>query len=287
MKRIAVTGGSGGAGRYVVQELLEHGYEVVILDRVPPEENVAPCRTIDLTNYGTTFAALYGVDAVAHFAAQPEPDFDFITGAERFHNNTMVTYNIFQASAALGMKRVVWASSETVLGFPFERVRPERFPVDETQALKPQNSYSLSKVVCEALARQMSSLYEMSIIALRFSNILFQGTDHSANYANIPSYWSDPFSRKFNLWGYIDARDAARCTRLALESELAGAEEFVIAARDTIMKQTNQELVDAVFPGVPIAPDTGPHQSLLSGAKAEKLLSFKPQYSWRDYIESL
>ena len=68
---------------------------------------------------GATFAALHGHDAVVQLAANGEPDWDHLSGAARFHVNTLIAYNVFQASVHLGIKRVVWASSETVLGFPF------------------------------------------------------------------------------------------------------------------------------------------------------------------------
>ena len=284
MKKIVVTGGSGGAGRYVVRDLLEHGYEVLNLDRMPPVEDVCPFLQVDLTDYATVFTALHDYDAAVHFGAKPVPDFDCLSGADRFKNNTLTTYNVFQAAAALRMRRVVWASSETVLGFPFDNVQPEYVPVDENHPLLPQNSYALSKVVCEELARQMNQLYGLPIIALRFSNILYTGADHPANYEAVPGYWPDPYSRKFNLWGYIDARDAAESVRLSLESDIKTADEFIIAAADTIMNSPNSQLMDAVFPGVPIKEGTGDFETLLSIDKARRLLRFEPRYSWRDEL---
>lgn len=284
MKKVVVTGGSGGSGRYVVRHLLEQGYDVLNLDRAAPNEDLAPFQAVDLTDYSQTAAAMNGYETVVHFGANPNPDFDFVTGADRFKNNTIGAFNVFNAAVALGMKRIVWASSETVLGFPFDDVRPDSLPVDEQHALKPQNSYALSKVVCEELARQMNRLYGIPIISLRFSNILYTGTDHPANYEALPGYWPDPFSRKFNLWGYIDARDAARSVRLSLEAGIDTAEVFIIAAADTIMNRPNAELVEAVFPGVPIKAGTGDFETLLSIDKARRLLGFEPRYSWRDIV---
>lgn len=284
MKKIVVTGGSGGAGHYVVQHLLAHGYDVLNLDRIPPPKNIAPFRKVDLTDYGQTFAAMYGYEAVVHLAANPEPDADFFTGSDRFKNNTLATYNVFQTAVAQNMKRVVWASSETVLGYPFENVQPDSVPVEDDDPIKPQNSYALSKAVCEELARHMNQLYGIPFIALRFSNILYTGTIHPANYEAIPGYWSDFSRRKFNLWGYIDARDVALSVRLSLEANITTAETFIIAAADTIMNRPNAELIEAVFPGVPIKEGTGEFETLLSITKARKMLGFEPQYSWRDVL---
>ena len=284
MKKIVVTGGSGGAGRYVIGELFEHGYEVLNLDARAPEDEKTPFVEVDLTDYTAVHDAMRDHDAVIAFGANPNPDFDFATGAERFHNNTLCTYNVFQAAVALGMQKVVWASSETILGFPFESNRPLSVPVDETHEVQPQNSYSLSKVVCGELAQQMNKLYGLPIIGLCYSNILHTGTSHDANYEAVPTYWADKTSRKFNLWGYIDARDSARAARLALESGITTAETFIIAAADTIMNSPNQELVDAAFPGLEIKEGTGEFESLLSTAKARDMLGWEPRYSWRDEI---
>jgi len=286
MNKIVVTGGSGGGGRHVVRELIEHGYDVLNIDLVPPAEAISAFIQVDLTDYGTTFAAMHGYDAVVHFGANPHPDSDFLTGAQRFENNTICTYNVFNAATALGMERIVWASSETVLGYPFENVVPDYVPVDEEHTLLPQNGYALAKVVGEELARQMNRLYGLPIISLRFSNILFTGTSHPANYEAIPGYWPDPFSRKSNLWGYIDARDAALSVRLSLEANITTAEEFIIAAADTIMNRPNSELMQAVFPEVPIKEGTGDFETLLNINKARRMLGFEPEISWRNILQN-
>lgn len=292
IKSVVVTGGSGGVGQYVVRDLLEHGYEVVNLDmgygqsrfQARPENSTTPFRRVDLTDYGQAFAAMQGTDAVVHLAANPEPDFDFYTGAERFRNNTLSTYNVFQAAVALGMQRVVWASSETVLGFPFVNVAPKRVPVRDEDPPIPQNSYALSKYVCEKLAEQMNTLYGIPFIGLRLSNVHFPGTSNPTNYEAIPGYWSDPLVRKFNLWGYIDARDAAQSARLALEAPITTAETFIISAVDTIMNWPTAELMAAVFPDVPIDEGTGEFETLLNIEKAQNMLGFDPQYTWRNVL---
>lgn len=286
MKKIVVTGGSGGAGRYVIKDLLDHGYQVHNLDRVAPKESLCSFNQIDLTDYASVFTGMSGYEAVVHFGANPIPDFDFMAGADRFKNNTLSTYNIFNAAVALGMERVVWASSETVLGFPFEKVQPYYLPVDEKHRLQPQNSYALSKVVCEELAYQMNHLYGIPIIGLRLSNVLYTGTAHPANYEAIPSYWSDPMKRKFNLWGYIDARDSATSVRLSLEANITTSENFIVAAQDTIMNRPNRELIEAVFPeDVTLQEGLGEFDSLLSTKKANLMLGFTPQYSWRNVLD--
>lgn len=277
MKKIVVTGGSGKAGRAVVKDLLDHGYDVLNVDLTPPREPLAPYLKVDLTDLGQAFEALQGSEAVVHLAAIPAPGLQ--TEESTFRINMTSTYNIFNAATALGLKRVVWASSETTLGLPFDREKPAYAPIDEDHPLYPESSYALSKVLSEEMARQFNRWSGLSFIGLRFSNIMEPG-----DYKGFPDFWGDPHKRKWNLWGYIDARDVAQSCRLGLEADLQGAEAFIIAAADTVMNRPNRELMAEVFPGVPLREGIGDFQTLLAIDKARKLLGFAPNYSWRDHI---
>lgn len=280
MKKIVVTGGSGKAGKAAIRELLEHGYEVTNVDILPPADRSIPFLQIDLTDYGQTFAALHGADAVVHMAANPAPDSDPVTGERRFYNNTLSTYNIFSAASKLGMSRVVWASSETVLGLPFTTDKLPYAPVDENSPLYPESSYALSKVLSEEMARQFHRWTGTTFVGLRFSNIM-AGPD---DYAIFPGFWDDPHKRKWNLWGYVDDRDVGQSCRLGLEADISGAEAFIIAAGDTVMKTPSADLMAGVFPGVTINPLTDTHATLLSVSKANQMLGYVPRYSWREFL---
>jgi len=283
MKTIAVTGGSGRLGRTVVKDLLDHGYEVINIDIQPPPVDtpplVHPYRLCDTSDYGQTFAALYGIDAVVHLAADPRPDRDHFSGAQRFHNNTLAAYNVFNASVALGVERVVWASSETVYGFPFDVVVPDYAPIDEQHTYYPQSSYAISKVAVETMAAQFSRQSGIPFIGLQFSNVV-----HAHVYEDCPKFWADPTMRIWDLWSYIDHRDAAQSVRKGLEADITGAEAFIIAADDTIIKRPSADLMAEYFPSVQLNEVLGTHQSLMSNQKAKKVLGFQPQYTWRHHI---
>lgn len=275
LKKIVVTGGSGKAGRAVVCDMLEHGYDVLNVDIVPSSDPIAPYLNIDLTDLGQTIEALKDADAVIHLAAIPAPFLK--SDAVTFEVNMLSTYNVFSAATMLKLKRVVWASSETTLGLPFDREQPAYAPIDEEHPLYPETSYAISKVLSEEMARQFNRWSGIPFVGLRISNIM-----EPHDYQNFPGYNDDAMIRKWNLWGYVDARDVAQSCRLGLEADIEGAEAFIIAAADTVMNRPNSELMAEVFPDVPLREGTGDFETLLSIDKARKMLGYNPQYFWRD-----
>src|SRR3954469_12911214 len=238
--KIAVTGGSGKAGRAVVRDLLEHGHDVLNVDLAPSREDAAPFLPADLTDYGQTLEALSGaevlpgIEAVVHLAAIPAPD--KATRDVVFRTNITSTHTVFSAAWRLGLARVVWGSSGTTLGLPFD-VPHEFAPVDEEHPLRPESSYALSKVLDEEMARQFNRWSGIPIVGLRFSNVMERD-----DYKKFPSYWEDPHIRKWNLWGYVDESHVAQACRLGLDADIAGAEAFVIAGGDTLLKAPSREL---------------------------------------------
>lgn len=284
-KQIVVTGGSGKLGRAVVDDLLAHDYDVTVVDHVPPRER--KCRSIvaDLSDFGQALDALGNgpneggshkpqpPHAIVHLAAIPAPRIR--TDAETFRNNTLSDYNVFESARRLGVRHVVWASSETVLGLPFD-VPPVYVPIDEDVPPRPESAYSLSKLLSETMAEQYCRWDpELKAIGLRFSNVM-----EPADYAKFASF--TPQQRKWNLWGYIDARDAAQAVRLSVESTLRGAEVFIIANADNAVEKTNDEMLDALFPGVTRKRAFGPQETLLAIEKAKRVLGYAPKFSWRD-----
>jgi nucleoside-diphosphate-sugar epimerase len=192
-----------------------------------------------------------------------------------------MNFNVFQAAAGLKLDRVVWASSETTLGLPFD-TPPRYAPVDEAHYPVPTSTYALSKVASETVAGHIAEWSGIPFIALRFSNIMAPG-----DYQVFPTVWDDPHKRKWNLWGYIDERDVAQSCRLALEADpgaVKGNPAFIIAAADTVMPRPSAELLAEVFPGVPLTRDIDAFGTLLAIDRAREVLGFNPEHSWRDHV---
>jgi nucleoside-diphosphate-sugar epimerase len=278
--KVAVTGGSGKAGRAVVRDLLEHGYEVLNVDLVPSPEPGAAFLPADLTDFGQALEALSGaemlpgIEAVVHLAAIPAPD--RATPDQIFRTNMTSTSTVFSAATRLGFERVVWASSETTLGLPFDQP-PDFAPVDETHPLRPETAYALSKVLGEEMARQYHRWSGVPFVGLRFSNVM-----ERADYAEFETWQDDPAVRRWNLWGYVDESHVGQSARLGLEADTTGAEAYVIAAADTVMRRPSRELMAEVFPGVPVADDVPEHGTLLGIEKARRELGYDPAFSWRE-----
>jgi nucleoside-diphosphate-sugar epimerase len=289
MKSVIVTGGSGKAGRATIRELLDHGYQVMNVDSVAPSEQLCHFMKTDLNDLGQTVDALRlltgTIDrrrmaigeppAVIHLAGIPAPG--LAPDATIFQNNMMTTYNVFSAAVRAGLKRVVWASSETTYGIPFTRSPPAFAPITEEHPLAPESGYALAKVLCERAASEMNRWNPgIVFVGLRISNI-FEEND----YAAIPSFWNDPALRRWNLWSWVDARDVAQACRLALEADVTGADVFTIAAADTLMKTPSRELMAAHFPDTKLDSKLGDFETLLSIEKARRMLGYSPRHGWR------
>lgn len=277
MKKIVVTGGSGKAGRAVVNELNARGYQTLNVDQTIPPASWGWALAVDLTDLGQTIEALQGADAVVHLAAVPAPEMR--PEQETFRNNILSTYNVFSAAADLGLTKVVWASSETVLGLPFEKELPDYAPIDEQQTPYPESSYALSKLLGEQMAAQFNRRFGLPFAGLRISNIM-----EPDEYARFPAFWDDPALRKWNLWGYVDARDVAQAVRLALELDVPGSEQYIVAANDTVMNRSSRGLMEEVYPAVEIRRDLAEFETLLSIDKARELLGYEPDHTWRDHL---
>jgi nucleoside-diphosphate-sugar epimerase len=291
MTKIAVTGGSGKAGRVVVRHLSARGHQVLNVDQVgSPESNhpedPVPFLRADLTDFGQALEALSGgdtlpgIEAVVHLAAIPSPA--HAPASEVWRVNATSTHSVFAAAQRLGLQRIVWASSETTLGLPFD-TQPDYAPVDEKH-MRPESSYALSKVVGEEMARAFHRWSGIPIIGLRLSNVMVR-----SDYGRFAGWQDDAHARKWNLWGYVDVRDVAAACRLAIEAParaVAGSPSLIIAAADTVMNRPSSALLAEVFPDVRLTREVGEFGTLLAIDRARQVIGYQPRHSWRDHLSA-
>jgi nucleoside-diphosphate-sugar epimerase len=294
MKRIMFTGGSGKAGRHVVQYLVEHGCQVLNLDTRPLDNPRVRTLLTDITDSGQVFNALSSytglrefdpslrprpVDAVVHFAAIPRimitPD------NEVFRINTMGTYNVIEAAVKLGIRKVVIASSETTYGlvFSYEPRDPVYFPLDEEYPVDPPDSYALSKVCNEKTAQAFATRSGADIYAIRIGNVI-----EPHEYANFPTFFQTPDGRKRITWSYIDARDLGQLVLRAIETDGLGFQIFNAAQDDCSSDLPTAELLRRFYPNVKLKRELGEYETLLANRKARDVLGFRPVHSWRQAL---
>lgn len=278
---VVVTGGSGLAGRHIVYDLVQHGVDVLSIDRVAPPKELTSYRRADLEDLGQVYSCLAGADAVVHLAAIPRPQYD--TPEVVFRTNVMITYNVLEAAVNLGIPRVVYVSSVSVLGFPFNYtpLSPRYVPIDEQHPKVPQDPYALSKKFGEDLADafvQRSAGF-LSTVSLRFPWIHTPETFRN-QIAPLDDNSDDAVA---NLWSYIDARDVAQACRLALEADIAGHDAFFISAPNTFAETPTETLVCRHYPETEIRRELDGTQTLLSTEKAQHVLGFAAEHTWHSY----
>ena len=294
-KRIIFTGGSGKAGKHVIQYLVDRGHQVLNLDTKPlPNPKVRTLIT-DITDSGQVFNVLSSytglhefdpslrpqpIDAVVHFAAIPRimitPD------NEVFRINTMGTYHVIEAAVKLGIRKIVIASSETTYGLVFanEPRNPVHFPLEEDYPVDPMDSYALSKVCNEKTAQAFALRSGFDIYALRIGNVI-----EPDEYQLFPKWFADPGFRRRIAWSYIDARDLGQIVDLAIAKDGLGFQIFNAANDETSSNLPTRELIDRFYPGAPLKRDIGEFESLLSNRKTREVLGFRQEHSWRDYVK--
>ncbi len=295
-KRVVFTGGTGKAGRHVLPHLQSKGYELLNVDLKPFDHPGINTLTADLTDSGQAFNALtthfdfdgfkagsapQAPDAVVHFAAIPRvliaPD------NETFRVNTVSTYNVIEAAAKLGVRKVVIASSETTYGVCFAEGDKDfkSFPLEADYDIDPMDSYGLSKVVNEKTARAFAMRYGIDIYALRIGNVI-----EPHEYDMFPGFLADPSSRKRNAWSYIDARDLGEIVHLAIQKDGLGFQVFN-AVNDTVTANIpTRELLRRYCPDVPVTRELGDDEAPLSNRKAREVLGFKEAHNWRSYVKA-
>jgi nucleoside-diphosphate-sugar epimerase len=292
--RILFTGGSGKAGKYSIRYLLEQGHTILNLDQVIFDHPNVMTRLADITDAGQVYDVMssyahYGeltpgtgvpkFDAVVHFAAVPR--LLQTSDNECYRVNTLGTYNVIDAAVKMGVRKVIFASSETTYGVCFAdgEVKPEYLPIDEDHPTVPEDSYAMSKVVNEATAKSFQKRTGFDIYGLRINNVI-EPHEYKENF---PAYLQDPDLRRRNIFSYIDARDLGQMVQKCLETDGLGYQIFNVSNDDHSVGLSSAEIMNRYYSDVPLRSDHMP-ESFYSNEKAKRLLGFMPEHSWRDYI---
>lgn len=280
--RILITGGSGLVGRYVVQGLVNE-HEVEVVDLKPFPHTDIPYHCIDLLDETKTKDIVKGFDAVVHLAGIPHP---LNVPAETvFRTNTIGTFHLLQACSLHDVKRFIFMSSESTLGFAFSTTRmwPMYVPIDEHHPLRPQDPYGLSKMTGELLCAGFTRKSCMQTISLRAPWIWVPEKKEVEFYKELRREYHNWYK---NLWAYIHVHDVVEAIRLTLLLPFSpSADAFFITAEENWTGKESRKLMEQFFPETrEIRGTLNGSVSLISNVKARSSLGFAPQFSWRDIV---
>lgn len=273
--KILVTGGQGKIGRALVQELVSAGHQVTVLDQIPgPERGAVRYLLGDIQDLGQVMEAMHSADAVVHLAAIHNPN--IATTSLVYETNVVGTFNVHQAAYRLGVKRVVSASSNAIVGWSYsETFMPDYLPIDEDHPLRPVDVYGLSKEIGETIARSYA-LKGLETVSLRPSGVVTPDELEAMKQSG---------GRKpstFQAYSYIDARDLAVAFRLAVERPLAGGTILFVVADDSTIAESLCDFYPRVNPAIgDKARGLTGSNGAYSNARAKAMLGWQAVHSWR------
>lgn len=297
--KVLVTGGNGEVGQTVVAHLSKM-HEVRVADiRVPDAgERSADVEWMarDLTSESAAREAVKGQDAVVHLAAIPN---SFVAaGPEVLHVNVLSCYAIAEACRGAGVKKVIYAGSDSGLGFGIRRTnyKPAYLPIDSDHPCWPHESYSLSKYFGERMFEEYARAFRIPTLSIRLLYVLLEKrcrrefADALANRGKeAKADW---------LGGYVMPEDVAGMIAAGLDYDVAAArpvfpyEVFFAHAADTLnslyTRRTTLEQAVALWGGVPELKqpevyEKDPYAPFFDIATPARKLGYEPRHTYRDY----
>jgi nucleoside-diphosphate-sugar epimerase len=305
--KVLITGGAGHLGRLVAAQFADSGHQVALFDRHRPEDAPRPWETQWPVHVGElgdgaamerTFQTVQP-EIVVHLGANPLPSdhptvrpfglyqqYETVRRDDTFKSNVLGTYYVLDCAVRCGVSRIVAASSYFALGIGFRTsgtpFQVEYLPIDEDHPTRPEDSYSLSKLLNEEMYRAYSRAYPIQIVALRLLGVYYPGHEAPGRFLKHPAAPSDPRGLE-DPWMYVDGRDAARAFLLSAQVEgLQPFEAFFIATGRTML-ESPRHWVERYYPHIADkARALGEWDDLISIAKARRLLGYEPKHFWLD-----
>lgn len=205
-KRVLVTGAGGKIGSNLAESLMDR-YDLRLHYHHQPD--IAPATdhvVADIAEFDQLIPAMQGIDAVVHLAGSPHVTSPW----ERVHQTNIIgTYNVFETARLAGVRKIVFASTNHVMGM-YDRDR--EWPVYAAQPVRPDSLYGVSKAFGESLGRHYADQYGMSVISLRIGWFLERPHDEIAR------------------WMWLSPRDCAQIVWRSIESDIGYAVFYAISA---------------------------------------------------------
>ncbi len=290
-KRILLTGGSGKAGKHVAKYLIDKGHSVLNCDLVNYTQNQLNYLFLDVTDSGQTFNALsshfnvnelrknaqpISLDAVVHLAAIPR--ILQKSDNETYRTNVLGTYNVIEAAIKLGVRKIIFASSETVYGHCLSHAEPlpQSLPITEEDAVNPMDSYAISKVVNEVTAKGFQLRSGIDIYGLRIGNIIEPNEWFLFN-----EFCKNPEVRLPNIFNYLDARDLGQAVELCVQKDGLGYEIFNVSNDNNSVDLHTSTIIEKFYKGSQLKFELGKNECLFSNRKLKEITGFQPENNWK------
>jgi UDP-glucose 4-epimerase len=302
---VLVTGGAGFIGSHLVDRLVKVGLSVKVIDNLSSGrlENLSQHRgnprveviTGDLKRIEDALKAVDGVNAVFHFAANPEVRVSTINPEIHFNENVVATFNLLEAMRKRDVRELVFASSSSVYG------EPEHIPVGEEAPIQPVSVYGASKAACENLIHAYVKLYGMKAVILRYANVVGPRLRHGVIWDLANKLKKNP--NELEILGdgkqtrsYIYIDDAVEATMIAWRKTNDDYSVYNVGSEDWI---TVDEVADQVIEAMNLVNVRKIYKPVLHGVgwpgdvkkivlRIDKIkqLGFKPSLSSKEAVKA-
>jgi UDP-glucose 4-epimerase len=287
-----VTGGAGFIGSNLVDELINAGHEVVIIDNLTTgkKENINPRAVFyeaDIRNLETIKPLFQGVDYVFHLAAFPrvQPSIEDPVTANDINLNG--TLNVLVAARDAGVKKVIYSASSSAYG------DQEQMPLTEDMPTHSLSPYGLQKYVGELYCQLFSDIYKLPTVSLRYFNVYGKRQALSGAYCLVMGIFvrqrlnNEPMSivgDGENRRDYTSVIDVARANMLAAESDKVGKGEVINIGRGKNFS-VNELAAMIGGPTVNLPARIEPKVTLADNSLAKKLLGWEPTVDLPKWLE--
>ena len=224
----------------------------------------------DMSAGGAADLHQFEADALVHLAAIPSPG--VVEDSELFANNTLATFNVLRAAGEAGIVKAVVASSISIYGLVWATRRPplDLVPLSEVAAVRPTDTYALTKQVDEATAGMMARRYGMAIACLRFPNV----SDEADVLERRRQVDEDPTIAHRELWAYLTFADAGRAVEAAIQASFEGLLIANVVSPASLYSGDVRELVTRFYPEAASELGAGKSQPTYATRVAQDILGF-------------
>ena len=314
MAKILVTGGAGYIGSFMVRELQNKGFEVVILDNLSQGHKGAikdfRLEVIDLVKEKEKLDTLFTsekFDGVVHMAGFIQMGESYRDPAKYYKNNVYGFMNLLDSMQKGGVNKIIISSSAGVYG------NPVKLPIEENDPKTPLNPYGETKYILERMLEDYDAAYGMKFISIRYFNAAGAaldgsiGEDHPEESHLIPNIVKKALGGKeieifgsdyktpdgTNVRDYIHVLDLVEAHSIAMQKLMDGAESNVYNA-GIGRGYSNKEILDTVkeIAGVDlkikfVSRRPGDADALFASIeKIKKDFSWQPKYGLKEIVET-